>query len=899
MRGTLGAKGVLGAWWRLAGWCALVCAGWLVAGLAGCAPPLRSGEYQCEPDDAGGCPSGWLCQCRGAACEWRCYSSEGGFCGDGELGEGEECDGAALADAQACAGDGFPYCRVDCRMACTRCGDGKLEATPSDEREECDDGNRIDGDGCSATCTLARCGDGFIDEVLFETCDLGDANSNAPDAPCRRDCHLRRCGDGITDVLAGERCDDGNLDPADACTPDCKSDVRCGNGYVDFVVGEMCDDGNALSHDGCSSNCLTETPAWKELRPQGGGPSLRDGHAMAYDPARGRLVLFGGRDNLGEPSTYFGDTWEWDGQKWLQFSGVTGPSARYLHLMAYAGQGKVLLIGGTGRSSADASTWEWNGARWQQVASAEQSPRAARAMAYDPSRRRVVLVGGGLTTWEWDGGRRRWESAGSIVGGPRAVGGLVFEPRLGRPVLFGADAQDVWQWNATTRVWERLPSSTPGPSAAPAAVAYDARRQRVVLMMSVSELWDWDGVTRAWTQRTPSGTVPEPRNRFAIAFHGPSERTLLFGGTAMSDLWAWSGEGWTQLAMPAPTGPTGFGALVYDASRGRTVLVRNGATAAETWGWSEQAWRLLPSTGSPVVAGVVGVAYDAYRGRVVMHSGDSRLGWEWDGQRWQALPALPSALPSAVATYDQAARKVRVFGGNTVVAGYSWNGAQWAAEPTLQARRIRPGLAYDAARACVVLFGGFDGTRESDETWELKADRWSRATPSATPPGEVDHALSFDARRQRMVLRGTNTWEWSGESWVDVTPVGAAPPATASQAYDAAQGMTLGIAANGALWAFQYQHPGARDEVCRLGFDVDGDGLIGCADPDCAALCTPLCGPGQACDPAAERCGDGVCNGALESCRMCPQDCGACPERCGDLFCDAGESTTSCPGDCL
>ena len=42
-------------------------------------------------------------------------------------------------------------------------------------------------------------------------------------------------------------------------------------------------------------------------------PSARGGSAMAYDAARGRVVLFGGADVDGTP---LGDTWTWDGTTW-------------------------------------------------------------------------------------------------------------------------------------------------------------------------------------------------------------------------------------------------------------------------------------------------------------------------------------------------------------------------------------------------------------------------------------------------------------------------------------------------------------------------------------------------------------------------------------------------------
>lgn len=45
-------------------------------------------------------------------------------------------------------------------------------------------------------------------------------------------------------------------------------------------------------------------------------PTSRRAARIAYDPARNRVVLFGGDDAGG----MLGDTWEWDGQRWTEIT---------------------------------------------------------------------------------------------------------------------------------------------------------------------------------------------------------------------------------------------------------------------------------------------------------------------------------------------------------------------------------------------------------------------------------------------------------------------------------------------------------------------------------------------------------------------------------------------------
>src|SRR4051812_35663125 len=113
------------------------------------------------------------------------------------------------------------------------CGDGVVNAG-----EVCDDGNIINGDGCSSDCrSKESCGDGLVSSAGGELCD--DGNTNDGDG-CSHDCKsLEVCGNGIKDF--GEACDDGNTAPGDGCSANCKSTESCGNGVVDTTVGEVCD----------------------------------------------------------------------------------------------------------------------------------------------------------------------------------------------------------------------------------------------------------------------------------------------------------------------------------------------------------------------------------------------------------------------------------------------------------------------------------------------------------------------------------------------------------------------------------------------------------------------------------------------------------------------------------
>lgn len=155
--------------------------------------------------------------------------------------------------------------------------------------------------------------------------------------------------------------------------------------------------------------CSTEA-----IAPQGPpGPRAVADAASAYDSDRGRLVIYGGRaDHDGDPIPV-STTWEWDGEAWEQ-KNIPGPGPLTEHAMAYDPlRKKILLYGGLGGARSCERTWEYDGEAWEELFIDGARCRWRHTLAWDPQRRAVVLFGG-ITdelctdgqcqeTWSFDG----------------------------------------------------------------------------------------------------------------------------------------------------------------------------------------------------------------------------------------------------------------------------------------------------------------------------------------------------------------------------------------------------------------------------------------------------------------------------------------------------------------
>lgn len=295
------------------------------------------------------------------------------------------------------------------------------------------------------------------------------------------------------------------------------------------------------------------------------GPSPRWGHAMVFDSARQRTLLFGGR--LGDVELA-GDTWEWDGHSWVQVSDL-GPKPRYRHKLADdSTRERIILFGGRAATTGPSTneTWEWDGAEWVQLTDTGPAlEHGSTAMVYDKTRQRVVLFGCDLglvrsETWEWDG--EEWTQQEDVGPPARLQTALTYDTSRSRTVLFGG------------------------------TLGSDG-------MKVLGDTWEWDGTT--WTQQADFG--PDPRREHAIAFDDSRKRVVLFGGVAhrlnsaggitpayLGDTWEWDGSRWLQRQNMGPQARINH-ALSYDPGRKRVILFGGGIGAdflGDTWEFAER-----------------------------------------------------------------------------------------------------------------------------------------------------------------------------------------------------------------------------------------------------------------------------------------------------------------------
>lgn len=453
--------------------------------------------------------------------------------------------------------------------------------------------------------------------------------------------------------------------------------------------------------------------AWAQLAASN-APPARSGAMVAWDPARARLVMFGGV----EPwfSSMLDETWTFDGAVWVQMGTMSAPPARAYGMMAFdAARQRLVLFGGyTSAQGWLTDTWEWDGVGWQQVVTANApTGRGQGAMAYDPVRARCVLYGGlGVSIgsqdelWEYDG--VDWTpvpAAAGVIGG-RLAHAMAFDERIGEVVVIGGHE----------------PSATGGGSALAS--------------------WSWNG--SRWQAHALLAAAPSLRYGASLIAEPGFGSVILYGGgdtsgRLLDETLRWDGHAW--VALPG----MGLGGRAHAASctvpQGAWLFGGMGGTQAiqffgDTWQWDGFAWSQLANGGGPSPRANTELAYDVGRGRAVLFGGYDTTAhgdtWSFDGVAWQQHTVAVAPSP-----------------------------------------RFGHGLAYDPVGARVLLFGGLDANFQAlTDTWSWDGVRWSQVATATVPSGTGYCVMKFDPLRQGIVMLAgmhlggpTSGWKFDGADW--------------------------------------------------------------------------------------------------------------------------------------
>ena len=233
---------------------------------------------------------------------------------------------------------------------------------------------------------------------------------------------------------------------------------------------------------------------WTELHPTTSPPPL-DHASMSWDPAGGYLVLFGG---IAPNHPSYDATWDFLHGDWTELTPSPSPSARWGSALAWdAADGYLLLFGGCGGSAELNDTWAFSNGTWTEIANrSAPSAREDAGMAYDPGLGRVVLFGGENTTggvekfndtWEYGGGTWTRMTTPSAPSNRSGFGFAYFAP-LGVEVLYGGSSPSLTvladTWELDDGRWTNASSLGGPPAPGPAVLqgmAYDPSATSIVM----------------------------------------------------------------------------------------------------------------------------------------------------------------------------------------------------------------------------------------------------------------------------------------------------------------------------------------------------------------------------------------------------------------------------------
>ncbi len=332
-------------------------------------------------------------------------------------------------------------------------------------------------------------------------------------------------------------------------------------------------------------------------------PGPLQGHSLAHDAGRSRLLVFGGNGPDGSRSDRAYAISTVDRTSTRLAPGGTPPSPRAGQAWVFdARMDRHYLIGGwDGAPRGDVYWLDGDGDYWTALtpAGAGPGPLAWHSAVLDDSLRRILVWGGlgpeGLVSGLWAlslGDAPAWSELATSGDAPTARYAQVagFDPRARRMLVAGGTTGakvslgDAWSLDVDSLVWHRVPFAVPALARRAAAGAWDADRGRLLLYGGADsassaargDLWTLVPDSAAWSPAWPLPGQPDARAWHTLVHDTRSDALVLFGGlggpggaSPLGDAWrlVLAGGRWEPLpaAGTPPTARSGHSA-VYDSA---------------------------------------------------------------------------------------------------------------------------------------------------------------------------------------------------------------------------------------------------------------------------------------------------------------------------------------------
>jgi hypothetical protein len=374
-----------------------------------------------------------------------------------------------------------------------------------------------------------------------------------------------------------------------------------------FLVGGVCANGSPT--DITSEWNGTD---WRDIKAQP-TQGYVTAFALAYDPIRMEMLLYGG-DEYGARN----DTYRFRDNSWRKVTSLLYPGPRSLYLFEQdPANGIGWLFGGFNDNVVYSDLWKYTNGTWLRM-NAPNTPVGCTypAGAWDPVRNRLVMHCELSGLYEFDGAS--WKAFADLDKKPIAgrFSRMDYDEKSKRIAYFGGFdgvnyLRNLWFWDG--KEWkESTRDGAPRGRALP-AFFYDPNSKNLIVFGGIGrkttedkiqrygDMFSFDG-TR-WSQLKPS-VLPSARYGAFVEWDPIRKKIVMFGGKNdkeeyINEQWEWDGSNWAQVNPATRPSPRMNGAMMFDPARQQLTLYGGyaGAYFSETWVFDGSSWRVLEDLG--------------------------------------------------------------------------------------------------------------------------------------------------------------------------------------------------------------------------------------------------------------------------------------------------------------